>query len=385
VPPLYTPVPATWTAGEVVKAPALRADISGTVQLLNNPPMFSGSQTVTSQSIPNGTVTAVVLNTETYDNLSGHQVSASPPNYYGMFPGYYLVECGMPLSYTGGVGMTSALIGGVQNGGANTAYGGMRVANASGSIAEPTCAKLMQMVATGTYGGAANDYLYPAIYQSATVSENMAVTAFQFPYLTARWVCANTGTAGLPVPANPAWPVPPTVLGHVFANASIRDACSFLLYPPTMEAVRTSTSGTVTSQSSLPLVGTVVSMGTKVTDNYTAYSTSTNTWTAPVAGRYYAYGCSAVLAGADGVALGAGLTVNSANYNGGTTTTLWGGLTTPQASSTSAAVVRRQLRLNAGDTLQLAVFYNDSPGGFTASYNTTPTWQSRMIVVWTGA
>jgi hypothetical protein len=384
VPQPTLPVTATWAAGPVPAA-ALRSSVSAAVQLLSGPPMFSGSQTATGQSIPSGTIKAFDLDTEAYDNFSGHQISVNKPTYYGMFPGWYLCTASAPFGYTGGTGQTGACVGGVQNGGADQSYGGMRVQNGSGNNSQATASKLMQMVSTGTYAGASNDYLYGVAYQSngGASNETLLNSASQNPYLTARWVCANSGAVSLPVPANPAWPVPPSIVTSAFLNANARDACRFLTYPPICEYYRPGTGGSLASQSSLPLAGTTISLTGAVVDNYSGFASST--YTAPVAGRYWCYGCAAITSAVAAVAHAAGLTVTSANYNGGTQVTLWGGLCGSASNSPNGAVVHRQLRLNAGDTVSLAGWQNTT-GSVDATFasNGLP-WASRLILVWQGS
>jgi hypothetical protein len=377
------PVPVTWAAGRI-RATQLRADVSDAIALLSRPPAFAGYQTQTPAAPLTGVITPYSLDTEQIDNYNGHHVTGASTSYYGIIPGWYLAEAAAPVNYTGGAGMTSALIGGVQNGGANTAYGGARFANTSGQVPMPVAAKLMLMQQVSPPGGSSGDYVQGAVYQSSGATQNMVITSTKFAALTARWVAAISGTAGLGVPANPAWAVPPAIVTSAFLNANVRDAIRFLIYPPIMEYVRTSTAGSLFSQASLPLVGTTISLDTATVDNYTAFSTSTNTWTAPVAGRYYCYGCVAFLSDAASVALGAGLTVTSSNYNGGTQITLWGGLSGIPGGSTCAAVVRRQLRLNAGDTIQLAAFHHDTASG-NGAFGQNQNWQSRLITVWQGS
>ena len=193
---------------------------------------------------------------------------------------------------------------------------------------------------------------------------------------------ALTGTEPLPVPSNPAWPTPPSYVTSAFANTNIRDAIRFLTYPPIME-YSTNAGASLASSASLPTTGTTVALPTQTVDNYGAFSTSTNTWTAPVAGRYFCYGCVAVVSGAHAVALAAGLTVTSANYNGGTTFTIWGGTGTANISAASGQIVRKMLRLNAGDTIQLAAAQNDSTSA-SVTYATGVS-NPRLITAWQGA
>jgi hypothetical protein len=383
----YLPSPRTWIPGEVVKAPALRADVSGTVQLLGTPPLFAGQQTTTSQGITSfGTPVAVAIDTELVDNYGGHQTGpASNTTYYGMFPGWYLCEAAVPVpAGVSSVGPVGALIGGVQNGGALRNFGGTLLPGSTTATSMGVAAKLMLMTRTGVFGGSANDYIvsyvsaYPcSLVNSATIS----------PVLTIRWVCAASGTAPLTVPANPAWPAPPAYVTSAFMNATVRNAAEYLLYPPVAEYAY-SGSASLASQSAPPAVGTTVGCGARIVDTYGAYNSTSGVFTAPVPGVYYCYGCVAGTTGSNGAYLAAGLTVTSANYSGGSAATLWGGVTASQPSAVNAAAVRRRLRLSAGDTVVLAAFQNNSAGGvftYTSSPGASGNFVSRIIVAWESA
>jgi hypothetical protein len=381
---VYVPAPRTWSAGDVVKAPYLRSDVSGAIQLLSRPPMFLGSQTSTAQTVGDSAYVAVEMDTEAYDNFGGHEVSVQNGAYYGMFPGWYLVQCSIPLNSSSTSKATGAAVGGVQNGGSLSYFGGQLLADSSTAAIGTVAAKLMKMQQTGTFHGAANDYIVAAAFQDSGIPQPLLNAAAKYPLISVRWVCALSGTQPLPVPANPAWPAPPALATHAWANANIRDTVSFLVYPPVMEYSRASASGSLASQSSVPAVGTTVALDTMVVDNYGAFDNGTNTWTVPVAGVYWCYGVLAGEAGAGTVTLGAGLTVTSANYNGGTQITLWGGTAVPSAVSPAANVVRRRLRLSAGDTILLAGVQNDS-GGAAFSYAGSAQFQCRLITVWESA
>jgi len=381
------PVATTWSSEELVLAPALRAQVSNAVALLAARPMFIGTQTAANQVIIDSTTTTITLDTELADTWSGHQIDTDPSRYYGMLPGYYLCEATVPLVDTGspGTGTLSAQIGGVQAGGAQTYFGGMRTPNNNGHATTATAAKLMVMQNVG-YG--TGDYIQAAVFQSSGSLQSLTNSATKFPYLSARWAGAIAGTQPLIVPTNDAWPVPPTLLGHVFMNKNVRDTISYLIYPPVFEAQQAANQA-LASQSSVPATGTTITMGSNSAsaisaDTYGAWSNTTNTWTAPVPGLYYAYGQVGLTTAAGAVSHAAGLTVNSANYNSGSTYTIWGGTMAAGASTVSVNNVRRRLRLNAGDTIQLAGFYNDSTSA-NGSLNVAGAWRSRLIVVWEAA
>ena len=378
------PVATTWSSEELVLAPMLRAQVSDAVALLAARPMFVGEQTVTNQMIQDSMTTTITLDTELYDNFGGHQIDTDPSRYYGIIPGYYLCEATVPLVDTGSppAGTLSAQIGGVQAGGAQTYFGGMRTPNNNGHATTATAAKLMQMQNVG-YG--TGDYIQAAVYQSSGSPNALVNSATKFPYLSARWVGAIAGTQPLIVPANDAWPVPPTLLGHVFMNKNVRDTINFLIYPPVFEAQQEA-SQNLASQSAVPGTGTTIAMGSNSTavDTYGAWDTGNSTWTAPVSGLYYAYGQVALTTAAGAVSMAAGLTVNSSNYNSGSTYTIWGGTMATNASTVSVNNVRRRLRLNAGDTIRLAGFQKDSSAASNA-LNTSGSWLSRIIIVFEAA
>jgi hypothetical protein len=378
------PVATTWSSEELVLAPALRAQVSDAVALLAARPMFIGEQTVANQIIPDSTTTTITLDTELYDNFSGHQIDTDPSRYYGMLTGYYLCEATVPLVNTGSppAGTLSAQIGGVQGGGPQIWFGGMRTPNNNGHATTATAAKLMTVAIPG-YGS--GDFMQAAVYQSSGSPAALTNSATKFPYMSARWVGALTGSEPLPVPANPSWPSPPTVLGHAFMNANVRDTINFLIYPPVFEAQQEA-SQNLASQSAVPGTGTTIAMGSNSTavDTYGAWDTGNSTWTAPVSGLYYAYGQVALTTAAGAVSMAAGLTVNSSNYNSGSTYTIWGGTMATNASTVSVNNVRRRLRLNAGDTIRLAGFQKDSSAASNA-LNTSGSWLSRIIIVFEAA
>jgi hypothetical protein len=374
------PSPPVWASGPI-PAPELRAVVSDAIALLSKPPAFAGQQTTTNQTLTANTTAGITLDTEIYDNYDGHITSINAANYYPALPGWYLCEGSVPIVPSTSSSYAAALIGGIQNNGTLTYYAGMSVPNSSTSVIIPAAAKLM--LAEHGLGTLHGDYVQLAAENGAAVTVENSPNA---PYFSARWICALSGTSGLAVPSNPAWPVPPSYVTSAFLNTNVSQAIEFLIYPPIMEAYRNSSSGSLASQSSIPSAGTTIVCDTKVVDNYTAFSTSTGTWTAPAAGRYWCYGCLNVVTNTNSNVIGAGLTVTSANYNGGTTYTIWGGTVTAlsAASSQSGAIVRKRLRLNAGDTIALAGFQNSASSGAIGYFGGAST-VPRLIIVWEGS
>jgi len=218
---LYLPVPSTWSTAEVVTAPQLRSDFSGAIQLLSHPPVFVGAQTTTAQAITAITDTPVALDTEIIDSVNGHFLTSSTSTYFAQFQGWYLTEVTAPLNYTGGGGAFAVGVQAQQNGTATTRFG-MRMPNTSGSFSVAAGARLCQMAVTGAVGGS-GDWVSMTVNQSGTgaLSYPLLNGSSRFPRLAARWVCALTGTAPLPVPSNDAFPSPFTTLtGTVAAGGT---------------------------------------------------------------------------------------------------------------------------------------------------------------------
>lgn len=452
MPAIYLPAPAGWSPDEVVTAPQLRADVSGTIQLLSRPPFFTGTQTMASQTISSGTLAQVTLDTEVVDSLGGHSTVTSPGRYFAMFDGWYLAEGTVSLDYTGGAGSFAVGIA-AHEGGVVSDYVGGQVPNSSGPKTTVSMAKLVHMTQVGTFAGASNDYVALLAYQDTGSNKNLDDGTNTFPELSVIWVCASSGTASLEAPSiapfappsttltagisagatsvTPAdttgmtfynglggtlgldigtdiaedvvmtgpvsggsVPVTATVYAHAsgapvavpvqaaFLNKHVRDVCRFLIYPPIMEYSYTGNSQTLASQTSVPATGNTITLATATVDNYSAFAS--NTWTAPVDGLYYCYGQLALATALNGETCAAGLTVNSANYNSGTTFTMWGGSVTSYAAlqGQTCATVTRRLRLNAGDTVKLAGFQHDS--GANAETVLGATQSSRLLTVWQG-
>lgn len=381
----YVPSPATYTLAQRVRTPLLRADVSGAVALLANPPLFSGQNTVSVTSVPSATDQPVTIDAENFDPYSGHAgtTATALSKYFGMLPGWYLAESAVPYNSTAGTGQCNAGIGFSSAGGAVTAYYGQRVgiSGTGGQFSMPACAKLVQVVNAGTQGGATNDYVTALARQNSGGAISTLSNASKSASLQLRWVSALSGTPGLPVPSNDSWPVPPGIITAAFLNKNVRDAIAFLLYPPMLEAYDSATATSITSQTAFPVAGQQVGLDATFTDTWGAFSAGV--WTAPVNGLYYCYGNAGLSAGANSLSVAAGLTVTSPLYNSGSPVTIWGGAQQSVASQGNGACVRRKVRLLAGDTVALAAFQRDS-GGAPATVVTGLTAQSpcRMITLW---
>ena len=362
MPLAYVPSPINWVANQVVKAPELRAEVSGLVQLLAAPPTFLGSQQGAAQSIPNSSAAAVQLDTEFIDNFGGHLPHVSSTNYYGMFPGWYLVQCSAAFGNTlGGAGVTGCHIGFSSAGGGVTTFGGVQIANGNAATTYAS-AKLINFVNTGTFNGPANDYVQAIVFQDSGSAQTCSNITTNFPWLSARYISAASGTNGLPAPACPAWPAPPTVLGHSFLNTNLRDTIRFLTYPPFAEPVLNSAYSLPSQSGALPAVGTTIPLDHVGVDSYGAFSTSTHTYTAPANGVYYVYWLLSFTPNSTTDVAVPGITISSGNYNGGTQFTWWPGQTPVYFPQVNSFATRRRLRLNSGDTLQFAGYQHDSAG-----------------------
>jgi hypothetical protein len=374
------PDPITWSQGLLVPAPQLRTDVSNSVDLFTGPPAFFGGQLVSTQNITNNTWSSVGIDAEYLDEWNGHRQNSNEANYYSPLIGYYLCEVGM--AFPSGSVMCSAGIQAVSGGGSQIFYGCQRAPFTSRNTGLAGAKLLLQ---SDIIGWGSGDFLGPAAWQNSGSTITLVNAASQFPYFSAKWVNAGSGVAPLAVPVNAAFPSPPTPLSASFMNTNITNAVNFLAYPPVMEAQYNAGVATLASATSFPQPGPQFKMDTINADTYSAYSTSTGNWTAPVAGIYYCYAQAALGCAAGAQALAAGLTVTSANYNSGSTFTMWGGAQTPTVSTTNCAIVRRRLRLNAGDVVSNTGYYRDSSAASATIDGIAAQWTTRFITVWESA
>ena len=362
---------------------------SGTGSPITTGTSGSGTAQMT-QQIATSSWTPVSLDTEVSDAWNTHQTTSNAPYAYGMFGGYYLAEFLFAPSYTGGAGTVSAGIVAQEGTALPVTTGGARMPNSGTSGRYPGVAavKLLQFTATGTYGGAVNNYVAGAAWQDSGSTVTPLATGTRYPQLNLEWVSGLAANPALPVPDNDAWPAAPQVLGRTFLNKNIRDAVSFLAARPVMEAVYSAGTFSLAAQSSLPAVGTTIPLDTIHVDNRATatqaqMSTSTHVWTCLYPGLYDVYAQTCSNAASTSTSVAAGITVTSVNYNSGSAFTVWGPAQKAATSGVNSAIVRRRLRLAYGDTLKLAGFQSDSasaaatvPGG---------TWQPRLITIWRAA
>jgi hypothetical protein len=366
------PSPRTWASGPVL-APSLRADVSDAVAFLSYRPLgIFANQSGTSWA--QGADTSLGCPVEFYDNWNGHN-GASVSQYFAQAPGWYLCKSIVPFVYSGATQfMFRAGFTGLVNGVTMPVTSGPIQENASQHFPAPVDVDLIEQVVTGPIGGT-GDYIQPTAFQGTTGAINIQNSTNVYPYFSVRWVALNTGTTGLPVPANPAWVSPPSFVTSAFLNANIRDTIRFLLYPPIAKAIYTPGSTTLPSQT-FP-AGTVINLTTVVVDNYGGITTgASGGYTAPVTGNYYVYGQFNIGATAAGGSYGAGLSVA-----GGTT--MWGDVVAKSSDTAGAgAGVGRRLRLTAGQQVQLVGTQNT---GAAVAYDGAAVGQTRLVVVWEGA
>lgn len=359
----------TWQPG-VIPVSVLRGSVSDGVALLSQRPVLY-AQAGTTQSIPNSTDTAVNMTTETYDTWNGHSTTTSPSKYFCQFPGWYLCQSSLPYIYTSA---TQSLFAGGFNGvnnaaGIGTTYGGLLLCGSTHNPAAQTCDLLPQTLTGG------EDFLQPTALQVSGGAVDLQDTAGQQAYVHIRWVAYLVGDTGLPVPANPAWPTPPSYVTSTFLNDNITDALTFLLYPPICKA--TYVPGTTTLASTSFPAGTVINFNNVAVDNYSGFTTgATGGYTAPVAGCYFCYGQINLAANANATGYCAGFSIA-----GGTT--IWGDVVLKASDAIGGGMtVTKRLRLTAGQKVQLV---GCQGSGGAIEYNATEANATRMIVVWEGA
>jgi hypothetical protein len=340
------PAPQTWSKGPILTS-ALRGDVANAVTFLANKPSFLGQCTSAPAIATGGTGQQVTLDTGLYDNWQGHQpLGAEPQWYFCQAPGWYLVEGFTGWNYVTATAATFTTSLGVGLVGGLTVYPGEQHTVANTRPPGPFAAELFLLQRTGLPGAAGIDYVTLLGRQNSGGALNLIASAGMYPRLSVRWVAAASGSAGLPIPANPAWPVPPAYVTSAFLNANIRDTIRYLTYPPILRM--TYHAGTANLASTTFPAGTTIPMDTTTIDNYSGWSAANNWYAAPRAGVYYCYGQVAVAPfGAVGDAA-AGLTVNSG-------TTIWGQAVRSPATAGSGpqAGICKRLRLNAGDTVAL--------------------------------
>jgi len=364
------PVPSTWNEGEIVPAEILRDDVSSTVQFLANRPTFVGND----PTGPSVSGTEPMPVEELNDTWNGHADGTDPSQYFCQAPGWYLCQADIPFDYTTATEVQFAAgFAGLSSGVAFGPNWGPLTENGSGWVPVARSCDLIIMHGQGAIGGAGD---YVEFYLFAGTGTTLVTSTTQLPTVSVRWVAKVSGVTGLPVPTNPAWPVPPDYITSADMNANVRDTVRFLAFPPICKAVYTP--GTTTLPSQTFPAGTVVAFGVDdaVVDNYDGFTGGTGSnYTAAVAGNYFCYGQINLNSSANDAIYCAGFSVNSG-------TTQWGDSVKMVATAAGGASVTKRLRLDEGDVLQ---FVASQDSGASIEYNTTGANQTRFIVVWEGA
>lgn len=366
------PSPRTWSPGDQVLVPRLRADVTNAVAFLAGRPYFIG-QCTTGPGITSGTAVPLSMDAELYDSWSGHLApagTATDGGYWCQAPGWYLCDTRVPWAYSGTT--PAPFIAGYQGVSGGSAFGpswGALAVNGSGNGATARSVDLILQTAAGLPGGS-SDYIQPVTRQDSGGSVAYNTSAQNLPAAAIRWACATTGST-LPVPPLTAVPNPIT---SAWLNANVRDTTGFLTLPPAMRAHYTAGSSTLAN--STLTTPQVVPLTTVDLDTYAGFTTGAAAkYTAPVAGRYLLAGQVNLASSSTATWYACGLLVNgSALY--------WGGVTRFAGSGLAGgAGVTRRLRLSQGDTVQLAAA--QASGGAIA-YNTTAANQTRLIALWEG-
>lgn len=432
------PAPGTWNAKDLISTARLTADLANAALLLANRPLFYGAQSTTGQSIANGTITPLQLDTEFVDSWQGHLIPNAP--WRVPLAGVYLadgdVECNALAANT------QTLTAGIQSivNGSNTNNDGGKICGNGVNNPGATCADLIQLDPATTdgvalYGECIGGTQPVAIMRGGAklkvewvglpVTGASAGTVVSAPQPAAMWPKGSgstiTNAGGIAAAATSVTVSDPTgvviggtlgldwlngsptastaeavtvtgVAGSVigitatlyphaqaapvavpvsaaFLNQQARDAIRFLSYPP-MACLDTNGSSPTLGNLAFP-AGSAITFTRANIDNFGAWN-GTSGWVAPVAGLYYVFG-QVYLQATASYTMGAGLRINSG-------TTQWG--STPANQSTTArtmcATVRRHLRLNAGDTIQLLGTQNS---GAPIALQNVAGQVSKLIVV----
>ena len=99
MPQASIPSPRTWSSGDFVLVPRLRADVTDAAAFLLARPYFVG-QVSTGPAVATGTVTGLTMDAELTDSWNAHL--APGVSFYAPVPGWYLADVRIPWFYTSG-------------------------------------------------------------------------------------------------------------------------------------------------------------------------------------------------------------------------------------------------------------------------------------------
>lgn len=361
------PVPRTWSPGDKVLVPYLRADLEQAVALLAMRPHFIG-QSTTGEACPSASATTLTMDATLTDTWSGFS-NPSANVYRCELPGWYLCDARIPFSYTSST--AAPLLAGFSSSDTSagaTVWGAVTVNGSTSGTVLARSLDLIQMLTSGPAG----TVTAAIARQDSGGTVNLSTAGGSLPTVSVKWVSALTGTQPLPVPPLTSAPSPVTA---AWLNANLRDAVRYLIYPPAMKAHYTAGSSSLASTSLASPA--IVPLTTVDTDNYGQFTTGASAfYNIPVSGRYLFAGQVNLATSSTTTFRACGLMVNGA-------TVYWGGITRFAGSGlASGAAVTKRLRLNAGDFVQLVAA---QASGGSIAYNTTAGNQTRMLAVWEGA
>lgn len=174
------PAPITWSPGQNITTPELRADPANLAWLLTKRPLLAAAQLTTGQAIAENTRVAVTLDAEYVDNWNGHAIPAA--TYAPPFAGWYLAEGTVLIDGNVQTGNVIAGIETTQDSTTTALYGARLVPN-TGDVTGPTCADLVQLDPFTA------DSVNLFAYQTLAGSEDLAEPG---AYFTAQWVALPT-------------------------------------------------------------------------------------------------------------------------------------------------------------------------------------------------
>ncbi|MFB7905238.1 hypothetical protein ACFC1T_02250 [Kitasatospora sp. NPDC056076] len=171
---LPVPVPYSWSVGDTFTA-AIGNTTRDALLFLISPPAFLGVQTI-AQSLPNGTWTALALDTAPLDSYGGHSTTSNTSRYVAPVTGWYTCA-GVACISQNGTGPRGARLH--VNGAPVQGTGAFIPSGAGVDMAVPTPTRDVRLNA--------GDVLEVAAYQNCGNPLNTAVYSDIASALWARW------------------------------------------------------------------------------------------------------------------------------------------------------------------------------------------------------
>ena len=195
MPPLPSlPSLRTWSSGDLVTVPRLRADLENAVALLAQRPHLIG-QCTTGETFTSANDVVVTLDSELTDSWNAHLAGSA--DYWAPLPGYYLCDARMPFAYTSS---TPAPFMAGWSGLNNSAtipltHGALTVNGSTSATVIARAVDLLPQTLSGPPNGS-GDLIQPFARQDSGGTVNLGTTpAADLPTVSIRWVSALTGTA----------------------------------------------------------------------------------------------------------------------------------------------------------------------------------------------